>query len=624
MCVLAPTIAKVPAPTPILSASPPRTAPSASVSTDHPDATRVPALSPTSAAVADPQTIPSSPVLAVSPRPTAAQTDPVTRAIAASDKVQLQARNIAPPVSTPINIDVLSKELSGHPDSHFVANLINSLRYGTPVGYIGPRQPRISRNLQSAAQHPDVVSSNLTKEIALGRVAGPFQSPPLPNLQCHPVGVIPKKHSNEWRTIYHLSYPEGDSVNDHIPKDPYTLQYVRVDDAIRILKSLGPGSFMAKTDLKSAFRLIPIHPDDWDLLGIHWNNQYYVDLYLPFGLRSAPFLFNQLSDALEWVLKHNYGLKHVLHILDDFFIAEPTRLKCLSSFSTLLRFFMSVHAPVVASKTLGPSQVLEFMGIELDSTRMEARLPEDKLQRTRALLTSFTKRRSVRLVELQSLIGTLQFACKAVVPGRTFLQRMINLTRGVPSRFHHIRLNKEFFKDLTMWKAFLSGWNGRSFFLDSTVSTSPDLELYTDAASSVGFGGYFNGQWFQGKWLPHMHLSPTKGISIEWQELFPIVVACALWFPHFSGKRIQFWCDNESVVAIINSGHSKAPRIMDLLRFLVLLSMKHNFFVRARHVPGVSNDIADALSRFQDERFRASAPKAQKTPCTIPPSLMTL
>ena len=76
-----------------------------------------------------------------------------------------------------------------------------------------------------------------------------------------------------------------------------------------------------------------------------------------------------------------------------------------------------------------------------------------------------------------------------------------------------------------MWKAFLSGWNGLSFFLDS-VSTSPDLELYTDAAISVGFGGYFNGLWFQGKWLPHMHLSPTKGISIEWQELFPIVVAC--------------------------------------------------------------------------------------------------
>ena len=196
---------------------------------------------------------------------------------------------------------------------------------------------------------------------------------------------------------------------------------------------------------------------------------------------------------------------------------------------------------------------------------------------TRDLLKSFRGRRSVCLIELQSLIGTLQFACKVVVPGRTFLQRIINLTRGVPSRFHHIRLNKEFFKDLNMWQAFLSGWNGRSFFLDSTVTPSPKLELFTDAASTVGFGGYFNGKWFQGRWLPHMVLSKEKGISIEWQELFPIVVACAIWYPHFAGKRLQFWCDNESVVAVINSGHSKAPRVMDLLRFLVLICMRHNF-----------------------------------------------
>ena len=83
-------------------------------------------------------------------------------------------------------------------------------------------------------KHPDVVTSNLCKEISLRRVVGPFISSPLSNLQCHHLGVVPKKHSSEWHTI-----------NDHIPKDPYALQYVRVDDAIRILKSVGPGSFMA-------------------------------------------------------------------------------------------------------------------------------------------------------------------------------------------------------------------------------------------------------------------------------------------------------------------------------------------------------------------------------------------
>ena len=101
----------------------------------------------------------------------------------------------------------------------------------------------------------------------MGRVAGPLPSPPLSHMQCHPLSVVPKKHSSDWRTIYHLSYPEGDSIDGFIPKEAYALQYVRVDDAIRILLSLGPGSYMAKTDLKSAFRLIPIDPGDWHLMG---------------------------------------------------------------------------------------------------------------------------------------------------------------------------------------------------------------------------------------------------------------------------------------------------------------------------------------------------------------------
>ena len=387
----------------------------------------------TSAAGVVPTAIPSPPVHS---GPTAVVPNTPTSATGAESSKPL--------ASSPIDIHRLEHELLHHPNRTFVNSLIHTLRFGARIGYTGPQQSRVSRNLVSASQHPEVVSGNITKEIQSGRVVGPFTSPPLPNLQCHPVGVVPKKHSSEWRTIYHLSYPEGDSINDHIPKELYSLNYVRVDDAIRILQNLGPGSFMAKTDLKSAFRLIPIHPDDWNLLGIYWQSKFYVDLYLPFGLRSAPYIFNQLSDALEWILKHNYGVKHVIHILDDFFIAEPSKLRCLLSFSSLLRAFISVKAPVVASKTLGPSQVLEFMGIVLDSVRMEARLPDDKLSRLKNMLQSFTSRRSARLVELQSLIGTLQFACKVVVPGRTFLQRIINLTRGVPSRFHHVRLNRDF------------------------------------------------------------------------------------------------------------------------------------------------------------------------------------
>ena len=122
----------------------------------------------------------------------------------------------------------------------------------------------------------------------------------------------------------------------------------------------------------------------------------------------------------------------------------------------------------------------------------------------------------------------------------------------------------------------------------------------------------------------HLLINKTKGITTEWQKLFPIVLACAPWYLHFYGKRLQFWCNNQRIVAIINSGYSKAPRVMDLVRFLALISMTHNFLVRARHVPGVNNEIADALSRFQVQQFRELAPGADQTPCTIPPSFMTL
>ena len=80
---------------------------------------------------------------------------------------------------------------------------------------------------------------------------------------------------------------------------------------------------MSKVDLSSAFRLIPIRPQDRPLLGCVWQSQYYVDLQLPFGLRSAPAIFNCLADGLQFILSHNYGISHLNHYLDDFFTVGP-------------------------------------------------------------------------------------------------------------------------------------------------------------------------------------------------------------------------------------------------------------------------------------------------------------
>ena len=87
---------------------------------------------------------------------------------------------------------------------------------------------------------------------------------------------------------------------------------------LTIINKLGPGALLSKIDLKDAFHLIPVRSADWNLLGIYWKKQFFIDTCLPFGLRSAPFLFNRLSSALYWIVQHNYGVEHLLHYLDDF------------------------------------------------------------------------------------------------------------------------------------------------------------------------------------------------------------------------------------------------------------------------------------------------------------------
>lgn len=140
-----------------------------------------------------------------------------------------------------------------------------------------------------------------------------------------------------------------------------------------------------------------------------------------------------------------------------------------------------------------------------------------------------------------------------------------------------------------MWIDFLEHWNGVSIFLDSHVSQPPNLQLFTDASGSLGYGGFLDGLWFQGHWLPEHTLNKKQGISIEWQELLPIYLACVLWGPTWSGKHILMWCDTHSVVAIINSKHSKSPRIMDLIRSITLLALNNNFTISATHISGLDN-----------------------------------
>ena len=92
-----------------------------------------------------------------------------------------------------------------------------------------------------------------------------------------------------------------------------------VEEAAREVATVGRGALLAKVDVKSAYRNIPIHPHDRWLLGMQWDGALYIDTALPFGLRSAPIIFTAIADAVQWILQQQ-GVRFVIHYLDDFLL----------------------------------------------------------------------------------------------------------------------------------------------------------------------------------------------------------------------------------------------------------------------------------------------------------------
>ena len=200
--------------------------------------------------------------------------------------------------------------------------LSDGFRTGFKIKYNGPREGRESKNLKSALANKEALLEKLNKEISLGRIAGPFTSYPIPNLIVSPVGLVPKSDGG-WRMITHLSYPEGFSVNAGIDQVFCSVQYTYFDKVTSMIHKLGQGALMAKRDLKSAYRLLPISQQDFQLFGMKVGSNYYIDKCLPMGLSQSANLFEKFSTFLHWLVAKQSQMETLDHLLDDFIFAGP-------------------------------------------------------------------------------------------------------------------------------------------------------------------------------------------------------------------------------------------------------------------------------------------------------------
>lgn len=155
-------------------------------------------------------------------------------------------------------------------------------------------------NLKSVKELEYIVQAKIDKELHEGRMVGPFGTLPIP---ISPLGMVPKKALGEYRLIHHLFYPQKDSVNDGIPDELAMLHYSSFDSAIQMLASCGQAVLMGKYDKKLAFHLLPMHPENFDLLEFTFDGQLYVDMALSMGWMISCTAYERFSTFFEWVFQ---------------------------------------------------------------------------------------------------------------------------------------------------------------------------------------------------------------------------------------------------------------------------------------------------------------------------------
>ena len=297
-----------------------------------------------------------------------------------------------PVCPTPVHLCNWEGFLQSHPDQGFASYIRTGLSAGFRIGFDrgGPGWLPSASNHPSARANVQVIREYIAEEVQLGRLVGPLKKVILPWVITSPIGLVLKAHQvDKWRMIVDLSYPRDRSVNSGISSEHSSITYAKLDDAVEMILKLGVGTQLVKLDLKDAYRIVPVHPQDHHLLAVSWEGEIYVDRALPFGLRSAPKIFSAVADMISWAL-HVAGIPHQLHYLDDFlFLGAPNTDEGKRALELALQIFEFLGIPVAVHKTEGPSTCVTFLGILIDTVRCELRLPVEKLQRLQALLHSW-------------------------------------------------------------------------------------------------------------------------------------------------------------------------------------------------------------------------------------------
>ena len=446
------------------------------------------------------------------------------------------------------------------------------------------------------------------------------------------------------------------------------MKYQSFDDAVKLVRKLGQGCWLAKIDWKAAFRQIAVHKDDWPLLGLHWRGCLFVRLVLPFGARSSPERFTQFAAVFKGILRRS-GATHVVYYLDDFLLGGYTQDECAAAVAIMERVATELGVTLHPTKREGPAQTVTFLGIGIDTLTMRIFLPADKKAKVRAACAALllgghgaaapdtaavspaSTRGGATLKRLQSTIGLLHFVGRVVQPGRLMTRRLVELQTALLHRgarpHERISLPEDARDDLQWWIDCLDDWDGTSvvppsfewaepIVVQSDASTTDgggavlfDLQPRSDTAAVAG-DAHGLVAWFYYEWPP-LTESPLRSWPASALEMATVAMALDTFGPRLTGQCIRVHSDSMNVVNNMRRQAPTSPRNMRLLRAIHATAWRHNIRISlTAHIPGKENVFADAASRLSAQALtvqslaRLGLHSATRQRPVIPDWLLTL
>jgi hypothetical protein len=479
------------------------------------------------------------------------------------------------------------EELIDDFDADFI---LNGIEFGfTLIDASAKPEHAFCKNYKSATSDNKSLSEEQIKvELEKGRYIVSEVCPPVVSA----LGAIPKSQTKV-RLIHDLSRPLG-GVNKHSTDN--AVKFPTIDEATRHMSS---NTFLAKIDLKEAYRSIPLHPTCYGLTGLQWHfsgddkSTFFFDARLPFGASKSCKIFQSLTNAIVRMLARRNII--VSGYIDDFLIIEDSADSCQRSLDCIVALVESLGLCVNWDKVSGPAQQLVFLGVDIDCTQRTLALPAKKLAETKVLIASWIGKKKATKKSIQQLIGKLNWCCRVMLGGRTFLRNLVDLLLKVSQPHHYVRLGVAARADLDWWSVGIELFHGFAPFpADIPVPSS----CFSTDACLEGGGSFHYGDWFYVNWVWDIPSFASKNINVL--ELKTVLLSARRWGHLWEGRHILVHSDNSSTVASINKSTSRSGEMLLLVKELFWCSVFFNFKLSAAYLPGKLNVISDRISRLHD------------------------